>query len=132
MNYNVMDTYNVSELRNIMANYSFVGFIVSVLSIVALWKLFKKAGKPGWASIIPIYNIVVLFQIVNISPWLILLMLIPIVNFVVMLVLSIVVCSRLAKAYGKGTGFAIGLFFLYPIFILILGLGDSKYVGITK
>ena len=132
MNYNVMDTYNVSELRNIAANYSFVGFIVSVLSIVALWKLFKKAGKPGWASIIPIYNIVVLFQIVNISPWLILLMLIPIVNFVVMLVLSIVVCSRLAKAYGKGTGFAIGLFFLYPIFILILGLGDSKYVGITK
>ncbi len=132
MNYNVMDTYNVSELRNILANYSFVGFIVSVLSIVALWKLFKKAGKPGWASIIPIYNIVVLFQIVNISPWLILLMLIPIVNFVVMLVLSIVVCSRLAKAYGKGTGFAIGLFFLYPIFILILGLGDSKYVGITK
>ena len=132
MNYNVMDTYNVSELRNIAASYSFVGFIVSVLSIVALWKLFKKAGKPGWASIIPIYNIVVLFQIVNISPWLILLMLIPIVNFVVMLVLSIVVCSRLAKAYGKGTGFAIGLFFLYPIFILILGLGDSKYVGITK
>lgn len=132
MNYNVMDTYNVSELRNIAASYSFVGFIVSVLSIVALWKLFKKAGKPGWASIIPIYNIVVLFQIVNISPWLILLMLIPIVNFVVLLVLSIVVCSRLAKAYGKGTGFAIGLFFLYPIFILILGLGDSKYVGITK
>ncbi len=132
MNYNVMDTYNVSELRNIAASYSFVGFIVSVLSIVALWKLFKKAGKPGWASIIPIYNIVVLFQIVNISPWLILLMLIPIVNFVVLLVLSIMVCSRLAKAYGKGTGFAIGLFFLYPIFILILGLGDSKYVGITK
>ena len=132
MNYNVMDTYNVSELRNIAASYSFVGFIVSVLSIVALWKLFKKAGKPGWASIIPIYNIVVLFQIVNISPWLILLMLIPIVNFVVLLVLSIMVCSRLAKSYGKGTGFAIGLFFLYPIFILILGLGDSKYVGITK
>lgn len=132
MNYNVMDTYNVSELRNIVANYSIIGFIVSILSIVALWKLFKKAGKPGWASIIPIYNIVVLFQIVNINPWLILLMLIPIVNFVVMLVLSIMVCSRLAKAYGKGTGFAIGLFFLYPIFILILGLGDSKYVGIAK
>lgn len=119
-------------LASYFASYSIVAMIIGVLSIVAMWKLFTKAGKPGWASIIPIYNVVVMFQIVGINPWLIILMFVPIVNFFAILVLAIMMCSRLAKAFGKSTGFAIGLFFLNTIFILILGLGDSKYNGIPE
>ena len=112
----------------------YLGFmtVIYVLLIIAMWKIFTKAGKPGWASIIPIYNIVVMFQIIGLNPWLLLLYLIPVVNFVVAIVFSIMQASRLSKAFGKGTGFAFGLFFLNPIFLLILGFGDSKYIGIQK
>lgn len=102
--------------------------IVSIISIVAMWRLFTKASKPGWASLIPIYNVVVLFQISGMSPWLILLYMIPVANLIIQIMLYV----NLAKAYGKGTGFALGLIFLNPIFMLILGLGSSKYVGNTQ
>ncbi len=102
--------------------------IVSIIRIVAMWRLFTKASKPGWASLIPIYNVVVLFQISGMSPWLILLYMIPVANLIIQIMLYV----NLAKAYGKGTGFAIGLIFLNPIFMLILGLGSSKYVGNTQ
>lgn len=95
------------------------------LIIVANWKLFTKAGKPGWASIIPFYNLYVLFEIVGMNGWLFLLLCIPIVNIVMMIMLYI----NLAKAFGKGTGFIIGLIFLPNIFTLILAFGSSQYQG---
>ena len=98
---------------------------IAVLAIVALWKIFTKAGKPGWASIIPIYNVIVLFQIVGLNPLLVLLFLVPIANLVVMIMALV----KLAKAFGKGTGFALGLIFLGPIFYMILGFGDATYLG---
>jgi hypothetical protein len=97
-----------------------------VVTIVAWWRLFSKAGEPGWASLIPIYNVVVLLRIVGKPAWWILLLLIPFVNFIVL----IIVMLDLAKAYGHGAGFGIGLLLLFPIFLLILAFGSSKYVGV--
>lgn len=110
--------------------YAAIGSVIGILTIIAMWRIFAKAGKPGWAAIIPIYNIVVMFQIVGLNPWLLLLYLIPFVNIVAGIILAIMLCIRLARAFGKSSGFAVGLIFLNTIFILILGLGDSKYVGI--
>lgn len=122
-------SFNMSALGNMAIQYFGFMTIFYILLVIAMWKVFTKAGKPGWASIIPVYNVVVMFQIIGLNPWLLLLYLIPIVNFVVAIVFSIMQASRLSKAFGKGTGFAFGLFFLNPIFLLILGFGDAKYIG---
>ena len=104
---------------------SIIGLLVAVLVIAGMWKVFTKAGKPGWASIIPIYNVVVLLQIAGKPIWWIVLLFIPIVNIVI----AVMVMISVAKAFGKGTGFALGLLFLSPIFIPILGFSDAQYTG---
>ena len=104
-----------------------IGLLVGLLIIVAMWKVFTKAGQPGWASIIPIYNLYIWCKIVGRPWWWILLMLIPIVNFIVAIVLSI----DLAKSFGKGAGFGIGLALLGVIFFPILGFGSAQYQGPT-
>ena len=105
--------------------YYIIMIAICVLEIIATWKIFTKAGEAGWKSIIPIYNIIVLFKIVGMNPWMILLYLVPIANIVVMILFNI----KLAKAFGKGGGFAVGLIFLNTIFTLILGFGSAEYVG---
>ena len=107
-----------------------VSMALTVLSIVSMWKVFKKAGKPGWASLIPVYNIVVLFQISGLNPWLLLLFLVPIVDFIAIPVLMILVYVKLAKAFGKGSGFAVGLILLNAIFMPILAFSDAEYQGV--
>jgi len=104
---------------------SIIGLLVAVLVIAGMWKVFTKAGKPGWAAIIPIYNVVVLLQIAGKPLWWIVLLFIPIVNIVI----AVMVMISVAKAFGKGTGFALGLLFLSPIFIPILGFSDAQYTG---
>ncbi len=99
--------------------------LVGVVVIAGVWKVFVKAGKPGWASLIPIYNFVVILQIVGRPIWWLILMFIPFVNFVV----AIIVAIDMAKSFGKGTGFGIGLALLAPIFYPILGFGDARYSG---
>jgi hypothetical protein len=94
-----------------------------IISISALWKLFTKAGKPGWASIIPIYNQIVLIDMAGKPIWWILLFFIPVVNIVV----SILVMAGLAKNFGRGAGTVIGLIFLPIIFLLILAFGSAEY-----
>jgi len=96
---------------------------VIVLLIVSMWKIFVKAGQPGWASIIPIYNLIVLLQIVRKPIWWIVLMLIPIVNFIIFIILSI----ELAKVFGKSTGFGVGLALLGFVFFPILAFSDATY-----
>ncbi len=105
--------------------YYIISLVVYVLLIVAWWKIFQKAGEAGWKSLIPIYNLYILFKIVWGNGWMCLLMLIPCVNIVIDILMSI----KLAKAFGKGTGFGIGLIFLPNIFALILGFGDAQYIG---
>ena len=99
--------------------------LIALLIIVAMWKVFTKAGQPGWASIIPIYNLYIWCKIVGRPWWWILLMLIPFVNFII----CIILCIDLAKSFGKGVGFGIGLALLGIIFFPILGFGSAQYQG---
>jgi len=95
-----------------------------ILIIAAVWKIFTKAGKPGWASIIPIYNLVVLMQIIGRPGWWAILYLIPLVNIVI----AIINAFDLAKVFGRGTLFAIfGLILFQPVGYMILGFGKSTY-----
>ena len=100
-----------------------------------MWKIFSKSGEAGWKSLIPIYNCVILFKISGLSPWLILAYLasvIPFVGWIVVLVISILQANGLSKSFGKSTGFTVGLVLLPSIFYLILGFGNSEYIGTTK
>lgn len=100
-----------------------VWLVVVVALIASLWKVFTKAGEPGWAAIVPIYNAVVLLKIAGKPLWWLLLFLIPFVNVIAMILVSIAV----AKNFGKGTGFGLGLAFLGFIFFPILGFGSATY-----
>ena len=102
-----------------------IGLAFIVLMIASIWKVFTKAGQPGWAAIIPIYNVIVLLKIIGKPWWWILGFLIPIVNFIVMILMAV----GLAKVFGKGTGFAIGLILLGVIFYPILACGDAPYTA---
>ena len=99
--------------------------VVIIFEIASYWRVFEKAGKPGWASIIPIYNAFVLLQIVGRPWWWFLLCLIPVVNIVV----GIMITLDLAKSFGKGVGFAVGIILLGFIFIPVLAWGDAQYQG---
>ena len=105
---------------------SFLSLLLGVAGIVACWLLFKKAGKPGWASIVPFYNVYTIFEITWGSGWRFLMLLIPIYN----IVLGIQTCIKLAKAFGKSGGFAVGLIFLPSVFTMILGFDSSVYLGV--
>ena len=96
-----------------------------VFLIAAQWKIYEKAGQPGWACIIPIYNIYVLLKIVGKPGWWIIMMLIPIVNIIFL----IWMINMLSKSFGKDEGFTIGLLLLGIVFYPILGFGDAQYVG---
>ncbi len=102
-----------------------IGLAFIVLMIVSVWKVFVKAGEPGWASIVPIYNAIVYLKIAGKPLWWIILLIIPFVNFIIL----ILVALGLAKNFGKGGGFAVGLLLLGFIFLPILAFGDAKFVG---
>jgi hypothetical protein len=120
-----MDTYSGGGAAGIAV---VVPILVAVFFIAVGWKIFTKAGKPGWAVIIPIYNIIVMLEIVNRPIWWIILMLIPVVNFIVAIILAL----DLATSFGKGTGFAVGLILLGIIFYPILAFGDAQYQRIER
>jgi len=98
---------------------------VIVLLIASMWKVFEKAGQPGWAAIVPIYNGIIMLKIVGKPWWWILLMLIPYVG----MVWGIWTVNLVSLSYGKTTGFTLGLLFLGFIFWPILGFGDAEYQG---
>ena len=102
-----------------------IPLIILVLLVISLWKVFEKAGKPGWAAIIPIYNVVVLLEIVGKPWWWLLLMLIPFVNIVII----VMVMHGLSKSFGQDVGFTVGLVLLSIVFIPILGFGSYEYLG---
>lgn len=110
-----------------IAGIIFLVIQLAILGVVfaGIWKTFVKAGQPGWAAIVPIYNLYVLTQIVGRPAWWIVLFFIPIVSIVAAFILAI----DMAKSFGKGTGFGIGLALLGPIFYPILGFGSATYVG---
>ncbi len=121
------DNANAAGLVAILSACGCIGGLiylaVIVLTIAGLWKIFSKAGQPGWAAIVPIYNIIVMLEVVGKPIWWILLFLIPVANLVV----GIIVAIELAKKFGKGAGFAIGLILLPFIFYPMLGFGKATY-----
>jgi hypothetical protein len=102
-----------------------IALALAILTYVADWIIFTKADHPGWASLIPFYNIYVVLKIVGRPGWWLILLLIPFVN----IVFGIIVIIDLSKSFGHGGGFALGLIFLGPIFHWILAFGDSQYKG---
>ena len=103
-----------------------------VVCLIGMWKVFTKAGQPGWAVLIPIYNVIVLLRVAGL-PWYwvfaLFLQIIPIIGLLAIVVLAVMCLHRISTRFGQGVGFTIGLTLLFPIFWLILGFGDSKYLG---
>ncbi len=112
-----------------------IGLAIAVLMIIATWKVFAKASRPGWAAIIPIYNIIVLLDVAGKPIWWIILFLlapIPIAGPIIVFVVSLLVNLALAQNFGKSAGFGVGLWLLPIIFMPILGFGDAQYSGAPK
>ena len=125
-----MDTLDPNLLVGMISAYLGLVAVIVLFSVVVGWKVFTKAGQPGWAVLIPIYNLYVYTQIVKRPGWWILLYfasVIPVVGSLAVLVVSIMDTIRLAKVFGKGTGFGVGLILLGVIFYPILAFGDSNY-----
>ena len=106
-----------------VAIISLLSIILGLLYIVSLWKIFKKAGKPGWAALVPIYNIIIMLEIADLPLWYILLFIIPFVAPIILIVVMI----KIAKNFGKTTLFGIGMSLLGIIFIPSLAFSDSLY-----
>lgn len=102
-----------------------ISLVVAVITYAGMWKAFQKAGKPGWAAIIPIYNFIVMLEIAGKPLWWIILMFIPLVN----LVIAIIVTHQISLAFGQGGGMTVLLILLPFIGWPMLGFGDSQYHG---
>lgn len=124
-----MDDYQSSTSSGALA--AFIGayflfiLIIWAISVAGMWKTFEKAGKPGWAAIIPIYNIIIMLEIVGKPMIWILWLILPCTNFV----FGIWLINLMSKSYGKSEGFTLGLIFLSFIFWPILGFGSARYLG---
>jgi len=130
---------NIFELLDKYKEYingtsSMFSFAIYILTVIAMWMIFKKAKEAGWKSLIPIYNYYILCKITGVSFWLlvffIILLIIPIINLISLLFILghiLVINYRLSKVFGHGFLFFLGLLFFNPIFLLILGFGSSKY-----
>jgi hypothetical protein len=104
---------------------SVIGLAIIILMFAGFWTTFAKAGLPGWGAIVPFYNVYLMCKIGGKSGWWVLLYLIPCVNLIIALIVSIDV----ARNFGKGTGFGLGLALLPYIFFPILGFSDARYLG---
>jgi len=102
-----------------------ISLVWLVISLAALWKIFVKMGEPGWKGIIPIYSQYIIFTRAGKPGWWVILLFVPCINYVALWFLA----DSLGNLFGKGTGYKIALFLLSPIMYLVLGFGDSRYVG---
>lgn len=114
---------SISENPAVLIFAVLFNLVFITIMIVAQWKMFEKAGEPGWAAIVPIYNAVILLKIAGKPGWWIILMFVPFANIVVVILMDI----GLARNFGRSDGFAVGLIFFPYIFLMILGFGDSQY-----
>jgi len=107
-----------------------VWLAVMVFMIISWWIVLKKAGEPGWAILIPVYNFLVILRVAG-KPWwwvfALLLAIIPVVGAILLLVVMILVFHGISTKFGKGAGFTVGLILLSFVFVPILAFGDAKY-----
>ena len=123
--YDATDASLTGGIMGFFAAYSLAFTVVGILMIVCMWRIFTKAGKPGWASIIPIYNIIVLLQIVELPLWYIVLFFIPFANIYAIFKIYI----ELAHKFGKSTGFGVASVFFSIICLPILAFSKCTYNG---
>ena len=119
-------------LMAFMGIFWLIWLAVVIVVLAGMWKIFTKAGQPGWAAIIPIYNIYILLQIVGRPTWwlaLLLLAFIPVIGSFAVLAVMFVIYWDLAKSFGKDIGYAIGLVLLGVVFVPMLGFGSAQYIG---
>ena len=102
-----------------------IGLAIVIFIIASMWRVFTKAGQPGWAVLIPIFNIYILCKVAGKPGWWVILMIIPVVGIIISILVSIGVAER----FGKGAGYGIGLAFLPFIFYPLLAFGDATYNG---
>ncbi|HUL58852.1 MAG TPA: DUF5684 domain-containing protein [Anaeromyxobacteraceae bacterium] len=107
---------------------SFFYLVFLVLAIIGMWKTFSKAGLPGWGVLVPFYNVYLLMKLAGRPGWWLILALIPIVNIVIVILVSMDV----ARLFGKGAGFGFGILFLPFVFFPVLGFGDARYQGTAQ
>jgi ABC-type transport system involved in cytochrome c biogenesis permease component len=102
---------------------------ISLLMIISVWKVFSKAGQPGWAVLIPFYNLYVFLKVAG-KPgwWMAIILLVPVAN----IIFAIMALAAMAKNFGKGGGFVVGLIFLPIIFYPILGFGSAQYQPVAS
>lgn len=105
-----------------------IGMAAAVFNIICMWKLFTKAGKKGWASLVPVYNIIVMLEIAELPMWYLALFLVPFANVYAMFKIYI----EIAHKFGKSTGFGIGMVFLGIVFIPMLAFGKVEYKGVNN
>lgn len=118
---------------NIIKNIFIIGIVLLVYQIIIRYFIFRKAGKHGFASIIPIYRDVVMLDICGLSPWLLLFVFLPIIGWLILGIVDIFTRFSLAKAFGKGVGFGFGLLLLDPIFETILAFSKKiQYEGFEE
>ena len=119
--------YSVEYTPNVQVSpmVGIVALVVGVIMLVAMWRIFTKAGVPGWCVLIPIVNTWMMFKIATGAGWKMFLMLIPLFN----IVYAFVVLWKLSRAFGHGLGMFLLLLFFSPIAMLILGFGGSRYYG---
>ncbi len=98
---------------------------IGILMLAAVWRVFSKAGQPGWAALVPIYNLFVMLKVAGKPGWWLVLMLIPLVNIIILILTTVGV----ANSFGKGGGYAAGMIFLPFIFYPMLAFGDAQYQG---
>jgi hypothetical protein len=113
---------DAAALAGVMGFIWIFYFVVVILMIASMWKIFTKAGKPGWAAIIPIYNIIILMETVGRPGWWVILYMIPIVNFFIWIIVSV----DLSKSFGHEIGFALGIMFLPVIFYPWLAFSSAQ------
>ena len=101
-----------------------LGLAFTVFSIMGIWKMFEKADQPGWGILVPIYNLILIVRVAGLPEWMFLLFLIPVVNIVAMIIVSLEIRER----FSKGVGFTIGLIFLPALFYALLGFGSDVYL----
>ena len=145
-----MGSTAISGLLVLGGAFIIFGIAWWILQVIANWRIFTKAGEAGWKSIIPIYGDYISYKIAWRPSffWINFILgvavsgmnnytdtpsslytAILVVLYILLIIIDFIYSLKLAKAFGKGTGFAIGLFFLKPIFLLILGFGSAEYVG---
>lgn len=106
--------------NRIVKTIMIVAVILFIYGTILRWRIYTKAGKPGWAAIVPVYRQIVMYQVCGLSAWLMLLWLVPILGWIAMFVIAIMKRFCLAKEFGRGALFGFGLLFFPPIFQTIL------------